>query len=61
MKRIKGSALLYALIVLGLVTMGSVLTLQQYAQWRAGYVREIRTQETLMQARYARWLDESSD
>lgn len=61
MKRIKGSALLYALIVLGLVTMGSVLTLQQYAQWRAGYVREIRTQETLMQVRYARWLDESSD
>lgn len=53
--------MVYALVLLGFPTLVATLTLQQYAQWRAGYEREIRTQQALMQDRYQRWLDEHSD
>lgn len=57
MKKKSGSALVIALVVLGLVTLISVPLYQAMAQWRSGYLQLIKRERTTLDQRFATWQD----
>lgn len=56
MARRTGSALVTAMVLLGIVTLLSVPVLQQFAQWRTGYVRLQRVDQAQLTKNYQAWV-----
>ncbi|MFD1483851.1 hypothetical protein ACFQ5J_01130 [Lacticaseibacillus baoqingensis] len=61
MARRSGSALITAMVLLGIVTLLSLPVLQQMAQWRSGYSRLLQAEKAQLNANYQRWLTEHAD
>ncbi len=61
MKQRRGSALIVALVVLGVVTLISVPLYQTLAQWRVGYLKIIKREQATLKTRYEDWLDRQED